>query len=211
MEPVQQVAVQHLGELNMADKETLANFICWAMDNYPAEKYLLVFSNHGLVWELDEGEYDDWESSHTKQGGSRDNTNGKLYLSNRAIQEAIDLAPSDIAIVGFDACDMNMLEVLYQLRNTGTKVFIGSQNTEDYWGWDYVTLLSALQTRQSDITEQEIGSIVCNTFMDNNERYAPFCNSTQAAIDIGKIESLSNNISSLADAMRLSQNDKGKV
>ncbi len=211
MEPVPSAAVQDLGELNMADKATLADFLCWAMDNYPADRYFLGFSNHGLGWEIDEGEYDNWATSEARQGGGRDDTNGKLYLSNRAIQEAIDLAPADLAVVGFDACDMDMIEVLYQLRNTGAKVFLGSQNTEDYWGWDYVALLSALQARPGDITETEIGSLVCNTFMDNNERYTPFYNSTQAAIDLGKIESLSGDISILADAMRLSHNDKGKV
>ena len=211
MEPTPANAIQDLGEISMASKSTLTDFLCWAMDNYPADRYFLVFSNHGLGWESDEGEYDNWKTSTTRQGGSVDSTNGQIYLSTRAIQEGIDAAPSDLNIVGFDACDMDMLEVAYQIRNTGAKVFIGSQNTEGLWGWDYIPILSALQARPNDITETELGSLVCNTFMDNVDKYIPFYTSTQAAIDLSSIDGLAVNVSALADAMRLSSKDKGKA
>ena len=42
--------VMDLGEANMADGDTLTDFITWAVENYPADKYVLVLSDHGMGW-----------------------------------------------------------------------------------------------------------------------------------------------------------------
>jgi hypothetical protein len=42
--------VADLGEVNMADGETLVDFITWAVTNYPARKYALIMSDHGAGW-----------------------------------------------------------------------------------------------------------------------------------------------------------------
>jgi hypothetical protein len=39
-----------LGELNMADGETLFDFIVWATENFPARKRMLILSDHGSGW-----------------------------------------------------------------------------------------------------------------------------------------------------------------
>ena len=36
-----------LGEVNMADPDTLTEFVIWSMENYPADKYVLILSDHG--------------------------------------------------------------------------------------------------------------------------------------------------------------------
>jgi len=40
----------NMGELNMADPETLKEFVNWVMTNYPAEHYMLVLWDHGAGW-----------------------------------------------------------------------------------------------------------------------------------------------------------------
>ncbi len=39
-----------LGEVNMADGNTLVDFVTWAMETYPADRYVLVLSDHGMGW-----------------------------------------------------------------------------------------------------------------------------------------------------------------
>ena len=39
-----------LGEVNMSDGKTLVDFVTWAMENYPADKYALILSDHGMGW-----------------------------------------------------------------------------------------------------------------------------------------------------------------
>jgi hypothetical protein len=42
--------LKDLGEVNMADSKTLLDFITWAVAAYPAKKYMLVLSDHGIGW-----------------------------------------------------------------------------------------------------------------------------------------------------------------
>lgn len=42
--------VADLGEKNMADPETLIDFVTWAMQTFPADKYALILSDHGMGW-----------------------------------------------------------------------------------------------------------------------------------------------------------------
>ena len=42
--------VEDLGEANMADGQTLVDFVTWAIQNYPADQYILILSDHGMGW-----------------------------------------------------------------------------------------------------------------------------------------------------------------
>ena len=42
--------VMDVGEVNMADGQTLVDFVTWAVENYPADKYMLIMSDHGMGW-----------------------------------------------------------------------------------------------------------------------------------------------------------------
>jgi hypothetical protein len=42
--------VASLGEVNMADADTLVDFITWAVQTYPASKHALILSDHGMGW-----------------------------------------------------------------------------------------------------------------------------------------------------------------
>ena len=39
-----------LGEVNMASGDSLVDFVTWAVENYPADKYALILSDHGMGW-----------------------------------------------------------------------------------------------------------------------------------------------------------------
>ena len=42
--------IDDLGELNMAKGDTLVDFVTWAVETYPADKYVLILSDHGMGW-----------------------------------------------------------------------------------------------------------------------------------------------------------------
>src|SRR4030066_904040 len=42
--------VDDLGEVNMADGGSLVDFVTWAMQDYPADRYVLLLSDHGMGW-----------------------------------------------------------------------------------------------------------------------------------------------------------------
>src|SRR6056297_932537 len=41
---------EDLGEVNMGKEETVKNFIDWSVQNYPADRYFIIFWNHGGGW-----------------------------------------------------------------------------------------------------------------------------------------------------------------
>ena len=45
--------VEDLGETNTGDPSVLKSFIQWGIDNYPANRYLLIVWNHGNGWSDD--------------------------------------------------------------------------------------------------------------------------------------------------------------
>jgi hypothetical protein len=46
--------IEALGETDSGSPEVFTNFIAWAVDHYPAERYALVLWNHGSGWEPSE-------------------------------------------------------------------------------------------------------------------------------------------------------------
>ena len=50
LEAVRSQEVADLGEVNMADGETLVDFVTWAVETYPADKHVLIMSDHGMGW-----------------------------------------------------------------------------------------------------------------------------------------------------------------
>jgi hypothetical protein len=209
MAPVPKNAVQDLGEINMGDAERLADFLCWAMDHYPAKRYMLVFSDHGYGWEPNGHERDGLKESDSAV--MRDDTNGFTWITTPGLQKALNAAPSPIVVVGFDACSMDMLEVAYQLRNTGARVFMASQNEEDYCGYDYEKLFTAMRARPATITEREIGIMMVDGFMSANNRDCPKWPSTHAALDLTTMDTLGTTIDGLAAAILANPGDKDAV
>lgn len=49
--PLDQDAVETLGETNMGDPKVLEDFVTWGITQYPADHYLLVLWNHGAGWD----------------------------------------------------------------------------------------------------------------------------------------------------------------
>lgn len=52
MQPLPSNAIQDLGEANMGDGQVLADFVTWAMQTYPAKRYMLDIWDHGQGWRL---------------------------------------------------------------------------------------------------------------------------------------------------------------
>lgn len=52
MEPLPANAVEDIGEANMGDGKTLADFVTWGKKKYPAKKYMLVIWDHGQGWRI---------------------------------------------------------------------------------------------------------------------------------------------------------------
>ena len=62
---VQSQVLADLGEIDMSDPRTLVDFVTWAMKAYPADKYALILSDHGMGWP------GGWSDADSPGGGNR--------------------------------------------------------------------------------------------------------------------------------------------
>jgi hypothetical protein len=113
------VNIQSLSEGNMGKKETLVDFVEWAIGRHSASKYCLVLSDHGVGW---------------RNGFLTDKTTGDPgvdvdYMSMGELKNALSeikgkLGGKEIDLLVFDACQMAMAEVFYQIRGS-VKICVG--------------------------------------------------------------------------------------
>ena len=116
----------------MSEPEPLADFIAWAKETYPADRYILVMWDHGGGLSSGCG-YD--------QQNKRDADIPMISVSEMA--DAIDRAGVTFDAIGFDACLMQDIEVAAALEPYADYL-IASEETESGIGWPYTSAFAKL-------------------------------------------------------------------
>ena len=147
-----------LGEINMGDSQTLIDFVNWSIDTYPADRYVLILSDHGGGW----------------TGGWTDSDPSYDYLSLNEIAYAFDeLVPNlpngNFDIVGFDACLMSQLDV-YSAIAPYARYSIASEETEPATGWAYTAFLQSLLDNPA-MDAKDLASIIVDTYLEQDQRF----------------------------------------
>ncbi|MBL8044983.1 MAG: hypothetical protein JNL09_00500 [Anaerolineales bacterium] len=133
------------GESNMADGDVLVDFIKWGVQNYPADKYVLILSDHGMGWP---GGWND----PTANGSGPDRApiarvfGDLLYLNelDRSLERAIrETGIGQFELLGFDACLMAHVEVFAAIQPYA-RYAVASQEVEPGLGWAYAAFLNDL-------------------------------------------------------------------
>jgi len=135
--------ISDLGNLNMGQPATLQDFIEWAVENYPADKYALIMWDHGAG--AIGGE------PYNIAFGNDENNNDGLSLPEirQALQSAYTTTGKKFDLIGFDACLMATLETASIMSSFGNDL-VASEELEPGHGWDYAAILSAIKSN-SDI------------------------------------------------------------
>lgn len=152
MENGQQVAASFVPSTpNMATYTNITEFIDWAIPNYPAEKYAMVFYNHGMAirgWGWDE-RVDDQSFVGDLKAGIGEST--------------FSSGGNKFEFIGFDACLMATLEVAYALHSL-SKYYIASEETEPWHAWNWTPVIHAMNT-QSGMDGKALGRIIIDEYM----------------------------------------------
>ncbi|MBI5406339.1 MAG: hypothetical protein HZA18_01420 [Nitrospirae bacterium] len=140
----QSILLEDLGEQNMADPQTLKDFLLWAKTDYPALRYALILSSHGdgLAKRLP------YHPTDRILGRIlQDDTDGvRCCLSNTLVRQALEDAGIYLDLLGFDASQMGQIETAYEFRNL-SDILVFSQETGQAHGWDYTAILRALRSK----------------------------------------------------------------
>jgi len=159
-----------IGETNMADGQTLVDFVTWAVQNYPADRYALILSDHGMVW----------------PGGWSDPTGGQdrgsaplismiqgdnIYLAELEsalgqIQSTTGIEKMDL--IGLDACLMSQMEV-YAMLQPYARFAVASEETEPGLGWAYAAFLTSLEQNPA-MDGGQLATNIVDSYIDQDQR-----------------------------------------
>ncbi|MCE1252713.1 MAG: clostripain-related cysteine peptidase [Anaerolineae bacterium] len=219
--------VQDLGEVNMADSQTLIDFVDWGVKNYPADKYVLILSDHGSGWP---GGFSDGDSKSDSKNELIDGFGDMIYLSefDDALAEIQNqTGVKQFELIGMDACLMGQLEVLSVLQPYAHYAVL-SQETEPGLGWAYAGFLKQLVAKPDDMDGSTLAKKIVSTYINedtiivDDERRASYVEEyydtsdelsaaevvreeskpiTLAAYDLTKVPALLSSLDELAQAM----------
>ena len=198
---LQQKSIQSVGEINTGDPANLIDFVVWAINNFPAEHYVLSLFGHGTGW----------------LGYGYDYSAGSIDYSNFDMIDLpeLDQAMTDIFqqtnISKFDlfvwhACLMGQLEVI-----SATAPFadyaLASVEALDRSGWDYTAMITKIND-DPDVTPLELGKTLANAtyaYMSQPEHYV--ADTSVYMYDLSKLQSAVDAVNNFARNVSLDKMD----
>lgn len=174
------ILLENLGELDMADPYTLINFARFVKDSYPAKHYFLILWDHGTGWR---------DFTSPQKSIIYDETNGnfmsipkgELY---RALSGVRDVLRKRIDVIGFDGCEMGMIEIAYDIKEFAS-IMLASEDLVPYDGYPYDKIINILCS-DSKISPYDFSREAVRAYIQSYEETSTPC--TFSAIDLGKIE-----------------------
>ncbi len=164
--------IMDLGEKNMGDANTLADFLVWAIQSFPADKHVLIMSDHGMGWP------GGWSDPSPAQRDRSTNAplvsamkDDIIYLNELEDALAATIQTTGIDkfdLIGLDACLMSQMEV-YTALAPYARYAVASEETEPGLGWAYTAFLS-LMVYNPDVTTEEIAANIVDSYISQDQR-----------------------------------------
>jgi hypothetical protein len=170
--------VEFLGEVNMGSGDALADFLLWANERHPADRFVVVMWNHGGGF---------WIASDDTDDDQIDIQDGEL---SAALQAVVDARGAKIDVVAFDACNMAEWELATAIADqahvmTASSAFVGNRGYAYHEAFANLpdvasgTALGAALAYSAGVTNREL---------------------THSAIDLDRIDMLTEAVDELAVA-----------
>lgn len=164
---------------NMGEAQTLADFLKFAKENYPAEKTAVVFWNHG-GGSVSGAAFDELY-------GGDSLTLDEMYTAFSSVWEPSgDNQP--LELIGFDTCLMATVDVAYTFSDIA-HYLVGSEETEPANGWYYSQWVGAL-AENSSMDGAALGKVICDSYYAGCEEAGTQDNTTLSLTDLTKIGTL---------------------
>ena len=182
------VEVAQAGEDSMGESATLADFLKFVEEEYPAGHTAVVLWDHG---------------GGPLKGACFDEQDGFDALTLPELDEAFAAAvearggrPYDL--VGFDACLMGSLETAVTLEDDASWL-VASEELEAGAGWSYVELLAALG---KGADAREAGIAICDGYVAKSAKRKKDATATLALIDLSRAAAVEDALNGLLEALR---------
>lgn len=150
------LVLQDLGaDVNMANASVIQEFVSWGISNFPAQKYILVFWDHG-------------GGPNGGFGGDQNFNMAKTPINQLipAVQNALTATGARLELIGFDTCLLGNAELASGLAPLANYL-VGSEDIEPSAGWRYNTFLSFVNSNLN-ATGLAIGTEIVNGYTEQN-------------------------------------------
>lgn len=165
-----------LPQLDCTKTSTLSDFIKWGTRAYPADRYILLFWDHGGGAIYGFG-YDEWNSDES------------AALTIDEMQQAFKEAGVFFDFIGMDCCIMSSLEVGCAFYDYCDYAIL-SEDFESGLGWDYTKWITTLYNNTS-VDTVTLGKQICDDMVQANVDNTSWGdNSIMAVIDESMIKLL---------------------
>ena len=163
--------VEDAGKGAMTSPDTLTSFITFCTQNYPANRQILIFWDHG---------------GGSVSGYGYDEKNPRIQSMTLAgINTALKNAGTKFDIIGFDTCLMGTLENALML-NSYADYLIASEETEPGVGWYYTNWITAISSNSS-MSSLDLGKRIIDDFVDVCASKCRGQSATLALIDLAEL------------------------
>jgi hypothetical protein len=184
-----------LGDVDLGDPATLADFLGEQLAANPADHYGLVISDHGASW----------------PGVGPDETSGEDTLDLGEIRQGIadgldEAGVEQLDLLGFDACLMASYEVASTLQPVAHRL-VASSELEPGHGWDYGSLQAAAEGASVD----ELGSAIVEGFLAQSEDEGDDADVTLAVLDLDRMADVDDALADLSGALADGASDLAPV
>lgn len=171
-------------ETNFGDPQILADFITWATEAYPANRYALILDGYGAGW-----------------GGCclDEDTAGQPpdYLTPAEIGAALQGAsPMPLDIVAFSGSLMGQLEVMQALA-PHAHYAVASAAPVPAGGWDYQTVLGALYANPWQVG-RELAALMAEEYVAYHRDLLGNSFVAMSAVDLARVPDLTTSVETLA-------------
>lgn len=168
--------VERVKNASMGDPNTLVDFLEFCENNYPADKKMLIFWDHGGG----SGSGVCFDELFDDDGLTLE----ELQLALETVYGEGDPLNPSFDIIGFDACLMATIDVASVCYGYADYL-VASQEYEPGIGWDYTGIMNAIAMNPG-ITGEELGIAICDTY------FAACKKSTVASMATLSVLSLAN-------------------
>ena len=164
---------------NMGDPETLADFLRFCNEEYPADRQAVIFWNHGggSVAGVAFDELFDFDSLTLQEIGE-------------AFEETGTASGEKYELIGFDACLMATIDTAAALSDYA-HWFVASEELEPGIGWAYDAFFQALAD-DPGMNGAELGTVICDSYYAACEEIGESDMVTLSVIDLSQIPPLVN-------------------
>ena len=163
--------IAQLNSQPMTDEDTLVDFVNYCKAAAPADRYMLIFWDHG-------------GGSVTGYGYDELYPNDSMTISE--ISKALKSTGIKYDFIGFDACLMATLETAIALEPYADYM-LASEESEPGTGWYYTNWLRVLADNTSVKTEK-LGQIIADDFTEASKK-SSYSGTTLSMVDLSELNS----------------------